>query len=331
MPQTLERLTPQQVVEAYEAHKARERTRGSMATSNWPTVLAHPCEAYGVFNRTVPPQNRRKIGADLAMIFSEGNDQARIVKRDLEAAGFEVSGEEEQMTWPKFQISGRRDLVLWKEGMREKVRVEVKSCAPYTYDKINSADDLAKSDKMWLRKWARQVALYMILQGVDRYWLLLKNKSNGQIKIIEFVQNDELLDCAEAMLAKAERINHLVQIGMAPPDTTKISDPDLCNECEFFDTCLPQLQLGPGAVVLTEEDAAELALMLRRRAELDAAASEYDQIDKEVKAAIKAAASEGQDKVVIEDWIASIKTIEKKAFTIPAHSEKRITFIRSDK
>lgn len=325
----LKDLTPEMVVTAYEKYKAGERSRGSMATSNWPTALAHDCEAYAVYNRTVPPEKRREIGAELAMIFSEGNDQARMVKRDLVDAGFEVSGEEEQMLWPRYQISGRRDLLLWKPGMKEKVRVEVKSTSPWTFAGINSAEDIRKSSKDWLVKWWRQVALYMVLQGVERYWLLLKNKQNGKIKIIEFRMDDEILQAAEAMLQKAERVNRLIQIGEQPPTESKISDADYCSECPFFDTCLPDLAFGPGAAMLTDEQATDLAAMLDRREELSAAAKEYDEVDKEAKGTVKALELAGYNKVVAGDWICSVKETAKKEYTVKAQIVKSVSFVRS--
>ena len=58
-------LTPQDVVSSYEAYKQRSRSSRSVATSNWPTVLAHDCEAYAYYNRTVPTKDRRQIGEAL--------------------------------------------------------------------------------------------------------------------------------------------------------------------------------------------------------------------------------------------------------------------------
>jgi CRISPR/Cas system-associated exonuclease Cas4 (RecB family) len=324
----VEELRPQDVVTAYGRYKARERSRQSMATANWPTVLAHECEAYAFYNRTVPGERRRKIGEGLAMIFSEGNDQARMVKRDLIDAGFEVSGEEEQMTWPKYQISGRRDLVLWKDGFKEKVRVEVKSTSPWTFDAINKPEDIQNATKDWLVKWWKQVALYMILQSVEKYWLLMKNKQNGNIKIIEFTMNDDIYNAAEVMLKKAERVNRMVQIGEFPSKEQKVSDADICAECPFFDACLPDLAFGPGAAILTDEEATELAAQLDRREELTPAHKEYESIDEEVKGSIKALALGGIDKVVAEDWICTVKEQSRKAFSVAASTFKKISFVR---
>src|SRR5882672_11505490 len=76
-------LTPAIIVEAYHKYKLGKKSGSSMPTSNWPTALAHECRAYAVFNRTVPPEYRRKITDRLAMIFDEGTEQEKIVARDL--------------------------------------------------------------------------------------------------------------------------------------------------------------------------------------------------------------------------------------------------------
>ena len=324
-------LTPKMVVSAYEKYKAGERGKGSMATSNWPTVLAHDCEAYAYYNRTVPPKNRRKIGADLAMIFSEGHDQARMVKRDLQDAGFEVSGEEEQMVDKRYQISGRRDLLIWKPGLKEKVRVEVKSCSPWTFDAVKRPEDIAKSSKIWLRKWWKQIALYMHLQGVDKYWLMMKNKQSGQLKIIEFVMDAGMQKSVKEMLQKAARVNKMIQTTTPPSKKQKISDPEYCSECEFLDTCLPKLVFGPGATVLTREEATELELQLDRREKLVGRWREYNEIDEEVKDKIKALGLAGVNKVVAGDWIATIKEEFRKAYKVDENTIQKVFFIRSSK
>ena len=324
----LKSLTPADVVGAYEKYKASHRSGGTVATSNWPSVLAHDCRAYAVYMRTVPPQQRRAIGTDLAMIFSEGNDQARMVKRDLEDAGFIVSDQESQMVWPKYQISGRKDLKIWKEGFREKINVEVKSCSPFTFDKINKPVDLITTDKDWLRKWFKQIALYMILQGVDRYWLLLKSKTKGSIKILEFRDTPEVYKTAEAMIQKAEWVNKLIQIGEMPKEADKISDADYCQECEFYDVCLPDLTFGPGAVIFDEESIGELTEQLERRAELEPAHKEFEALDKELKTEMKMHSSDGQDRLVIGEWQVKISEVNKKAYSVPAHTEKHIKFFK---
>src|SRR6266581_3074526 len=113
-----EQLSPEKLVEDFRKYKASRLHGASLASSNWPTVLAHACDAYAVYMRTVPPQDRRAMDPKLGMVFSEGDDQARAIKRDLLDMGYEVEGAEGQMVWSKYQISGRKDLKIRKNGVK---------------------------------------------------------------------------------------------------------------------------------------------------------------------------------------------------------------------
>lgn len=327
-------LTPDDVIEAYRKYKLEQGSgSSSVASSNWPTTLAHECRAFAFYNRTVPGNERRDFTPELKMIFSEGNDQARMVKRDLEDAGFTISDQESQMSWPKYQIYGRKDFQIWREGFREKIHVEVKSASRFTYDYINKVEDLLNDRKPWLKKWYKQVCLYMVLQGVEKYWMLLKSKEKGAIKIIEFIQNDHMLDTANEMINKAEWVNKLIQIeGAVPKAEDKISDPDYCGECEFYHACLPDLAFTGGAVILDEASIGEMQEKLDRRAYLDPFRKEYEDLDEELneelKQIIKSMASEGQSKFVIGRWIATVREQSRAGYVVNPVTFKVVKFVK---
>ena len=312
----MDTLTPSTVIEEYQKYKLHDsgvRSRG-MASANHVTALVHECEAYSIYNRTVPGDKRRKIESRLAMVFAEGNDQSRIVKRDLMDAGFEIEEQEGQMVWPAFEIVGHQDFAIRKPGFA-RIKTELKSCAPYTYESINSVDDLRNHRWSFIQKWYRQIVLYMLLQNAENYWLMLKNKSTGGIKIVEFRLGDEELRDAEEILRKAQRVNEAVHAGREPEEDQKISSPDACAECEFFNVCLPDLAFGARAEVLNAETAAELEKALDRRKELEAAHKEYEAIDDDVKTEIKRMAGQDIGEVVIGSWLASLKFQEVKPET----------------
>ncbi len=317
MTETAAQLSATELVSDYEQYKKSRLGSRSIANANWVTTLAHPCEAYAVYMRTVPPDKRIPLAGNLGMIFSEGDDQARAIKRDLLDMGWDVEGAEGQMSWPAYQITGRQDLKIRKPGVRAGVFAEIKSCAPYTYDSINSIADLRDHKWTFIQKWYRQVVLYMVLKSVDRYWMILKNKSTGTIKIIEFALNEDELREAEEMLRKAERVNKLIQIGEPPPIESKISTSDLCPECEMFNVCLPDLDFGVGAQILSGEKAAELEKALDRRQELEKAAKEYNAIDDDVKDEVKAMAAGTATQLVAGNWIISLKYGQRAAEKVP--------------
>lgn len=323
----MEPLTPLEVVGAYEAHKMSLTRSGSVANANWVTTLAHRCEAYAYYNRTVKPSDRKAIEMNLAMIFAEGNDQARMIKRDLIDAGFDIEGEEGQMSWPKYQITGRKDFRIRKSGTAS-VRVEAKSCSPFTFEGINSVADLRHHRSEWVRKWDRQVCLYMVLESVEMYWLLMKNKSSGKMKIIPYTLGDEELNIANEMISKAERVNKLIQIGEMPSRDQKIEEPDTCGECEFFTTCLPNLNFGIGAISLDAERVAELSEMLDRRAEMEPTAKAFKNLDEEIKEECKALTAGGSDSetLAIGDWQALVAKSDRKEYTVKAQKITTVKF-----
>lgn len=329
------KISPRMLVEEYVQYKTSRLHGRSVANANWVTTLAHPCRAYAVYMRTVPSEQRRQLKGSLGMVFSEGDDQARAIKRDLLDMGWEVEGAEGQMAWSKYQITGRQDLKLRKIGFGESVHAEIKSCAPYSYEKLNTVEDLKNHRYYFIQKWYFQVCLYMVLKGVDRYWMILKNKSNGQIKVIEFTLGAEELEAAESMLKKAEETNQFVQIGKMPTVEMKISSPDLCTDCEFYEVCMPELNFGLAAQVLDEEMAADLSAKTDRREELKPAAKEFEELDEELKEEIKSLTTDGQDDVVYGDWMAHVKRIPVKPQEArlvpakPASVQQRISFVRS--
>src|SRR6266550_4345335 len=304
MSETL--LKPEQLVADYVRFKNPTRSGRSLATANWVTTLAHDCEAYAVYMRTVPTDKRLPMKESLGMIFSEGNDQARAMKRDLSDMGYEVEGAEDQVAWPQYQITGRQDFKIRKNGVKGHVFAELKSCSPFTYDSINSVDDIKYHKWPFIVKWWRQVCLYMLLKAVENYWMILKNKSTGQIKIIEFKMDDDAYKVAEWMTKKAETVNKLVQIGQMPSEAQKISAPDLCPECEFFAVCNPAIDFGVGAQIMGEEEALEAVKQLERRAEIEALADEYEDLDKALKTLVKNLTAPDGEQVVIGDWLASV-------------------------
>lgn len=318
MSEVLENLEPAMLVSEYLEYK-KQRVHGrNVASANWVTVLCHDCEAYAVYMRTVPVKDRLPMKDSLGMIFSEGDDQARAIKRDLLDMGWDVEGAESQMAWSAYQITGRQDLKLRRPGVRRGVFAELKSCSPYTYDSINSVEELKNHKWPFIVKWYRQVCLYMVLKSVDRYWLILKNKSTGQIKVVEFHLGDTELHAAEQMLKRAERVNKLVQIGELPSTQQKISAPDLCPECEFFTACAPDVDFGTSAEFLSEEQAAEMERKLERIAEIKPFVKEYEDLDDDVKSEIKSMVTvTNADSVVIGDWIAGIKRQEVAAEKTP--------------
>jgi hypothetical protein len=321
-------LTPEEVVADYRAYKLRKASVAQEpSSSNRCSELGHPCFAYCYFARTVPASERPAISEDLAEIFDEGKEQERIIQSNLLEMGYDVKRQQQGLRWQQYNIVGHQDFAISKNGSPY-VDCEFKSVNPYTFEQLKVPEDVRNHSATWVQKWYGQTVLYLLLKGTKEYWLFLKNKSRGTIKPIVFLWNDQVWQDAEALIKKAEKINELVQIKQRPGDDLKLADADVCSSCSFYTNCLPDLLYGPGAVIFTEEDVADLLPQLERRAELDPLRKEFEELDKELKQEMKMHASQGQNRIVIGDWVVEISEINKKTYEVPAHTEQRVTFFK---
>lgn len=299
-------VTPEQLTKAYEDYKVgKAKSFSGPSQNNRCSVLGHPCTAYCYYDRTVDPVHRIEISSHLASIFAEGNDQERIFQRDLLEMGFDVSQQQGSLAWPQYKITGHRDFKISHAGSPS-VRCEFKSVHPLLWVQLNTPDDIKNHRSFFIQKWAAQVVLYMLLDSQTEYWLIMKNKSTGQIKVVVFEWNGENADYAENYIKKAETVNALVE-KKNMPDSMKLADVDICNGCEFLTICNPPLDFGKGVDIIDEETAAELAELAETRAKNEEAATAFDEADEELKGRIKALAGSEKAQMVFGDWSAEIK------------------------
>lgn len=292
------------LIEKIYDEKAK-KIRVTPCHTNRASEAGHSCERYLVLRR-LKWQDMRLHDVRLQLIFDEGNHQERILLRDLEEAGVQIIDQQRDYEWRNFQLTAHLDCkaVL---SPTEAAPVECKSMSPHIWEKINTMADLIQSDKPWLQKYPAQIQLYLLLANAERGFLILKNKSTGELKEIE-VRLD--LEYAEGILKKLERVNAHVAAGTVPPAIPY--DEDICEQCPFFQTtCLVEVKRT--ALVLSED--AELASNLSRRAELEPLKQEYDRLDKSVKAKVK-----GQEKLACGNFLILGKEVSRKAYQVEASS-----------
>jgi len=171
-------------------------------------------------------------------------------------------------------ISGQVDGTLEVNGGR--YIVEIKTVSEYAWDSINSKEDMTEG---YYRKWYGQMQVYLLLFNYEKGLFILKRKQAKQLKIIEV---DLDYSYAEGLLKKAEIVNAAIKAEQ-PPEFLA-SNPVECKRCPFFaKVCNPPMDFGTMQVI--EDDS--LAQKLARREEIKSLASEYEKIDKEVKARLK--------------------------------------------
>lgn len=114
---------------------------------------------------------------------------------------------------------------------------------------------------------------------------------------------------------------------MPTPDM-KISTPDLCSECEFQTVCLPEMNFGLAAKVMTDELGLEMERKAERLIELKSLADEYKDLDYDLKETVKGLCADGGDSVVFGSFVATIKRSPRKQYTVAATTTERVTFTK---
>ena len=197
--------------------------------TNRASEIGHPCERYLVFNRT---RWREKEMHDVSLeyIFREGREQEKSVLRLMAEAGFDVVEQQRPFDWKEYQITGSIDGKVLIDG--EALPLEIKSCAPWIWDKINTLDDLLNAKYDHLRKYPAQLSIYMLCDNKDKAIFIFKNKSTGHLK--ELLMHLDL-DYAEGLIQKAERVNLAVAEKRTPDP---IDWCETCDRCGYRAICL---------------------------------------------------------------------------------------------
>lgn len=272
--------------------------------SNRASEMGHPCERHLVLNRT-RWQEKQLTPLALQLIFEEGRLHEKQVLRDIEDAGFTVIEQQRDYAWANFNLTGHIDAKILLPH-QDSMPIEVKSCSPFVFEKVNSlADLLQASGRLWyLQKYPVQLTLYLLLGNAPHGLLIFKNKVTGALKEIEISLDMEF---AEGLLKKAERINAHVAADTLPDRIPY--DEAICGSCAFLHICLPEVK-REALDILTDP---ELEAKLARRADLAPLADEYEALDKDLKKRFKE-----HDRLLVGEWLISGKFIERKAYEVKA-------------
>jgi hypothetical protein len=290
--------------------EAAKRIKAWPHPSNRASEAGHPCVRFLVLSRT-DNDKRALHDVGLQRIFDLGNLFEDYMLRQMAAADIRVVEQQRAFEWKKFQLTGRVDGLWALNG--DRIPLEVKSSSPNVF---RSVVDMAPSEMIaskysWVRKYPAHLLLYMLMQGASMGVMIFINKTTGEQSQKLFILDGPMLEYAEAILKKLEAVNAHIAEGTAPA-AALIDD---CKGCPFAKTaCFPGQDYGPGFEILSD---AEAELKLARRAELEAAAKEYDEIDKELKDAFKGRTA------IIGDWKIESKERTRKGVDLPAEIKKQ--------
>ncbi len=288
---------PDIVAAVYEAK--RRSIRLYPQRTNRASECGHPCERYLVLART-RWQERVLHGPELELIFEGGRMIEEMALAQLREAGFEVTEQQRAFEWPALQLTGHLDCILRVGG--EAYPVEIKGLSHYTWQSVNSVEDMLRSTQVWMRRYPAQLTMYLLNSGRERGLFYLVSKQTYAPKVI-WVDLD--YDYAESICQKLERVNAHVAAGTLPDP---VEDYTCCQDCGFLHICLPEVK----GQALEISDEPRLIELLERREALAPAKAEYEAVDKELKKLI-----EGREKLVAGDWLITGRWVERKGYTVP--------------
>jgi len=275
--------TPAAIAESIGASWARFLSASSRPANPHAHVYAsawRACERRMAYELT-QPETLPPWPPEVLAKFRRGDDRERDLLADMSRIGrdaeppFNVIGQQERFTLKdhkgRVAIAGKVDARLEVDGVR--APIEVKAWSPYMVDKIDTFDQVF--DNPFTRSGGYQLLAYLF-GAAEPYGFLLLDRS-GIPRLLP-VELDRHFDRVEEFLAKSERVLDHVAAGTLPAFLD--GEPHECRRCPWYGhTCNPPLS-AVGATVLTDP---ELEAALERRAALQAAADEYDAIDRDVK------------------------------------------------
>lgn len=285
------------IIEKIEDLK-RSRIKQWPVRSNRASDMGHECERYLVLNRT-RWQEKSLHDVRLQFIFDEGNLHEGALLRDLQDAGLTIIEQQRAFEWPEYQITGHVDAKLSDNG--KVIPLEIKSASPFSFQSINSAQDLYNGKYHYLRKYPAQMTLYLLMDNKEEGLFIFKNKVTGELKEILLSLD---YDFGEQLLKKAESINKHIADGTLPECMPY--DEEICGECPFVHICLPEVKRD----ALELETDPELENKLNRYFELKPNKAEYDRLDKELKAKFKE-----KEKIIMGSYLITGAWVNIKGYT----------------
>lgn len=246
-----------------------------------------------------------------------GEDRERDLISDLRRIGrnaeprFEVIGEQERFELRDRQgrpvIVGKVDgQIQFEDGLR--APLETKSWSQNLTARIDTFADCFRSP--WTKRGAYQMLSYLYGAGRELGFLMLDK--HGLPALLPVELNAHLVEMEE-FLTRAEAAQDHRQAGTLPDFT---QDADECRRCSFFGgVCSPPITSGQGAAVLGEE----LEGMLSRWYELKDGASEFDELDGEIKKALR-----GTDLAVCGEFLIEGKWQQRTYCAPPDQVQKQI-------
>jgi hypothetical protein len=265
-------------------------------------------------------KDRPEFPVEAVERMERGNQIEDIMIRELMELGYSVRADRRP-----FELKDKHGRVISRgrvDGFvkvgRKEYPLECKSMNPNVYARIDTQEDFDLY--AFFRKYPRQLQSYLLAENLDAgFWAV--DDCMGHWKLIPCRLDYER---AEKILQQTEQAVEHIANGTLPDFHF---DPSYCLKCWAFKrVCTPPFYAGEGMKAVNDP---ELADKIKRRAELDAAATEYDHLDKEIKATLKEAMKPG-DNWIIGDFLVTAEEKERRYKAQPAKEAHTLKYLALD-
>lgn len=286
-------------------HKA-SKARNYPQHVNRASEAGNPCERALVLART-HWEERALPDAALMCIFAGGHMIEKMALDELAEAGIEVVEQQRSYAWKEFELTGHIDGKVKSDGVVYPLEIKglmrYGGLEPKWIDGVPwlTVDQFTNSSKPWVKKYAGQMTLYLMMEEVDTGIFYIKDKTTYKPISAYFALD---YDYAESLLKKLERVNQHVKDGTLPDQTDDI---ELCEKCNFLHVCLPEIKRD--ALEFTEDP--EMEEKLERWEELKPLVAESNALDRQFKKAFAE-----REKLVIGDFLITGKEVHRKGYTV---------------
>jgi len=238
---------------------------------------------------------------ELQDIFSDGHMHEKQLIIDLYEAGVEIYDQQTSLTeepiLKEANISAHLDFKL-REESGIAVPVDAKSASQYSYDSVDSYEDMVNSDKVWVMCYPGQLQIYCLATNSPYGYFFYKNKNNSRKKQIKMELD---FGYAEELIQKGHDIEkHLKNKTL--PDRIEYK-PNICDGCKHQVTCNPDIPENYSLYFMNQPEFLE---KIRRWEKLETEGREYAALDKEIKGHLKGT---GKIKVVVGEFLLKAKVM----------------------
>jgi hypothetical protein len=299
--------------------------------SIWCSQISHPCLRFHEYN-ILRWSDALKHSPNRQELYDKGKQEEKIVLDKLRNLGFEILENQRPIFENikignkklRYGISGRIDTLLSHPILDEeifgtveeklhKIPTEIKSCDTFTFESINSQEDIKNHKRWYVRGYIGQIMLYMYSYAVEDGLIIFSNKVTGKLKFIHIKLD---YDYVEELMKKVEQVNSTIEkIG----DRTEFEDllddriefdSKICGDCQYRHICLRDVQYGGEDIVFDDT----LINDLERREILKSYKDEYEELDELIKTKFK---SKGEGKYLVSDFDVIVKKVETSKYDIP--------------